>query len=258
MNDMKLTILGCSGSVPTCGNPASGYLVQFDNAPSIIMDLGPGTLAALQAVQDPCDAHMFFSHLHADHCMDFPSLMVWRRFHPDAPAAARNVCLGPKDTPVRLGRLSSDEPDGIDDMSDTFAFSAWTHGERQLVDDVYVTPYRTLHPIESYALRLEHTKTGKVIFYTADTAFSPELARAAEGADLFMAEAAWGPSSEGMAPDMHMSGAEAGRMATLAGVCRLVLVHLQPWGDAEATVAAARAEFDGEVILGAAGMEFDL
>ena len=36
---MKLTILGCSGSVPTAQNPASGYLLSFDNAPSIVLDL---------------------------------------------------------------------------------------------------------------------------------------------------------------------------------------------------------------------------
>ena len=41
-----------------------------------------------------------------------------------------------------------------------------------------------------------------------------------------------------------------------AGVGTLVLIHIQPWGDAEATVAAAREEFDGEIVLGTAGMQF--
>ncbi|MEJ4128097.1 hypothetical protein V5S92_07950, partial [Corynebacterium accolens] len=41
-----------------------------------------------------------------------------------------------------------------------------------------------------------------------------------------------------------------------AGVRTLVLIHIQPWGDAEATVAAAREEFDGEIVLGTAGMQF--
>ena len=55
---------------------------------------------------------------------------------------------------------------------------------------------------------------------------------------------------------MHMSGAEAGRAAREAGVSKLVLIHIQPWGDAQATLEAARSEFDGEIVLGAAGMEF--
>lgn len=253
---MKLTILGCSGSVPTAQNPASGYLLSFDNAPSIVLDMGPGTLAQLEQQQDPCDAHVAFSHLHADHCLDFPSLMVWRRFHPTAPAASRNMCFGPKATPTHLGRLSSDEVDGIDDMSDTFAFSAWEPGERQLVDDVYITPFAVNHPVEAYALRVEHTKTGQIIAYSGDSSYTPALVEAARGADIFLCEAAWGETSEGKAPDMHMSGAEAGRAAREAGVSKLVLIHIQPWGDAQATLEAARSEFDGEIVLGAAGMEF--
>ena len=253
---MKLTILGCSGSVPTAQNPASGYLLSFDNAPSIVLDMGPGTLAQLEQQQDPCDAHVAFSHLHADHCLDFPSLMVWRRFHPTAPAASRNMCFGPEATPTHLGRLSSDEVDGIDDMSDTFAFSAWEPGERQLVDDVYITPFPVTHPVEAYALRVEHTKTGQTITYSGDSSYTPALVEAARGADIFLCEAAWGETAEGKAPDMHMSGAEAGRAAREAGVGKLVLIHIQPWGDAQATLEAARSEFDGEIVLGAAGMEF--
>jgi len=253
---MKLTILGCSGSVPTADNPASGYVVSFDNAPSIILDMGSGTLGQLAQLQDPCDAHVAFSHLHADHCADFPSLMVWRRFHPTAPAASRNFCFGPSATPTHLGRLSSDEVNGIDDMSDTLAFSPWVAGERQLVDDVFITPFPVNHPVEAYALRIEHAKTGKTITYSGDTSYTPALVDAARGADLFLCEATWGASSEGMAPGMHMSGVEAGRAAREAGVGTLVLIHIQPWGDAEATVAAAREEFDGEIVLGTAGMQF--
>ena len=255
---MQLTILGCSGSVPVPGNPASGYLVSFPDSPSIVIDMGPGTLAQLQKYQDPCDAHVVFSHLHADHCADFPSLLVWRRYHPGAPANRRHFLFGPADAPVRLGRVSADTVDEVDDFSDTFAFEAWKAGERQLVDDVYITPFPVKHPIEAFALRIENSATGKVVTFSGDTAPCDELVDAARGADVFLCEAAWGESSEGKAPDMHMDGAQAGRAARLAGVKKLVLVHLQPWGDVEATVAAARSEFDGEIIVGAADMVFDI
>lgn len=51
---------------------------------------------------------------------------------------------------------------------------------------------------------------------------------------------------------MHMSGQEAGQIAREAGAKKLVLVHIQPWSDKAATLAAAQAEFDGEVVLGCA------
>ncbi|MDY3127328.1 MAG: MBL fold metallo-hydrolase [Corynebacterium sp.] len=254
---MKLTILGCSGSVPAVGNPASGYLVTFDNAPSIVMDLGSGTLSALQELQDPCEAHLIFSHLHADHCSDFPSLLVWRRFHPEQPARSRNFLMGPKDAPIHLGRMSADEITKVDDFADTFAFSPWVHGEKQLIDDVYVTPYTATHPIEAYALRMEHINSGKTLCYTGDSAYTENLVEAARGVDVLFAEAAWGPAEEPSLPDMHMTGFEAGRLAQRAGAKKLVLVHIQPWGDKEATLTAAQSEFSGEVVLGAPGMTFD-
>lgn len=255
---MKLTILGCSGSVPVPGNAASGYLVSFTSAPSIIMDMGPGTLAQLQRYQDPCDAHVTFTHLHADHCMDFPSLMVWRRFHPTKPAPRRNLCLGPQHTPDHLGRLSADIPGTVDDMADTFDFHPWRHGKPEQFEEATITPFDAVHPTPAFALRLHHTASGKVIAYSGDSAYTEGLLSAAREADIFLCEAAWAASSEGKAPGMHMSGAEAGRLARLAGVKKLVLVHLQPWGDTPATVEAARAEFAGDIIVGTPGMVLEV
>ncbi|APT92007.1 hypothetical protein CPHO_02820 [Corynebacterium phocae] len=254
---MKLTILGCSGSVPVPGNAASGYLVSFPDATSIIVDMGPGTLAQLQKYQDPVNAHVLFSHLHADHCLDFPSLLVWRRYHPYAPARERNFCFAPSYAPTHLGRLSSDDVDGVDDMADTFIFSPWEHGKPEKLGEVLITPYRAFHPVETYALRFEDPRSGKVIAYSGDTAFTTDLIPAVKHADYFLCEAAWGQSSDGKPGGMHMSGGEAGRLARLAEVKTLVLTHLQPWGDAEATVAAARAEFAGEIILARPDMQLE-
>ncbi|HZK31460.1 MAG TPA: MBL fold metallo-hydrolase [Corynebacterium sp.] len=255
---MKLTILGCSGSLGAPGNPASGYLLSFPEGPSVIMDLGPGTLANLQELQNPSDAHVLFSHLHADHCLDFPSLMVWRRYHPERKAAHRHRCLGPAHTPIHLGRLSADVPDEVDDFSDTLDFTAWEHAHPETVGPVQVTPYRASHPIEAYALRVEDPASGAVIAYSGDSADHPNIVAAARDADLFLCEAGWGPTSEGKVMGMHMSGEEAGRIAAEAGAKVLGLVHIQPWTDQEATLAAARTTFDGDIILGRPGLVFDL
>ena len=37
---------------------------------------------------------------------------------------------------------------------------------------------------------------------------------------------------------------------------KLVLVHIQPWSDKQATLEAARTQFDGPIVLGEAGAEF--
>ncbi|WP_448854646.1 MBL fold metallo-hydrolase [Corynebacterium frankenforstense] len=251
---MRLTILGSSGSLAAPDNPASGYLLEVDNAPGVVLDLGPGTLARLQRFIDPASVHVLFSHLHADHCLDFPSLMVWRRFHPDAPAVARSLLYAPKPAPVFFGRLSSDDqPDGVDDLSDTFAFTPWRAHQPEIVDRVTVTPYPMVHPVEAYALRVEEHTTGATLAYSGDTAYNDQLVEAARDVDLFLCEANWGIDSGGDVPGMHMNGVEAGRAARLAGAKRLVIIHVPPWVDKQATVAAAAAEFGGPVEFGDPG-----
>lgn len=255
---MRLTILGSSGSVPAPGNPASGYLVSTGGAPSLLIDLGPGVLAALEEIQDPTDAHVLLSHLHADHCADFPSLMVWRRFHPDSEAKSRNFFFAPSIAPTYLGRLSADDPDGVDDLSDTFAFSPWQERTPELIDRVTVTPFRVIHPVETYALRVVENSTGKILTYSGDTAYTEALIDAARDADVFLCEATWGDCPNDKAPGMHISGQEAGEIATLAGVKKLVITHIPPWVDPDRAVAAAAEYFDGPIVAGRPRMEFEI
>src|SRR5699024_1910969 len=182
----------------------------------------------------------------------------WRRFHPDAPAASRNFMFGPKAAPVHHGRMSADHIDEDDDFSDSFAFSAWEQVKKVHIDDVFMTPIHAIHPIEAFSLRKEHTKTGQVTCKHGDAAYTDGLVPAAQDADILLAEAAWGCEVEGRPQGMHMSGTQAGTLARLADVKKLVLVHLQPWSDPQSTLEAARSEFDGEIVLGAPGMEFQL
>ncbi|PFG28115.1 MBL fold metallo-hydrolase [Corynebacterium renale] len=257
---MKVTILGSSGSLAAPGNAASGYFIQPDaDTPGVIMDLGPGTLAELQNIGDPSQAHVLFSHLHADHCLDFPSLLVWRRYHPDAAAKGRNLLHGPSTTPVHLGRISSDEqPDGVDDFSDTFAFAAWEHGRQEIVEKLLVTPYEAVHPVEAYAIRVEEPSTGASLAYTGDSAWTDNLVDAARGVDLLLAEATWGNTCEGKVRGMHLCGHEAGALARKAGAKRLVVVHVPPWIDPQEAVDAAAEEFDGPIEFGHPRSEYVL
>nr|MBA2717467.1 MBL fold metallo-hydrolase [Propionibacteriales bacterium] len=71
---MKLTVVGCSGSLPGPESAASCYLLE---APyegrtfRLLLDLGSGALGPLQRYADlaAIDA-VALSHLHADHCLD--------------------------------------------------------------------------------------------------------------------------------------------------------------------------------------------
>ena len=98
---MKLTIVGCSGSMPGPASTASCYLLEHDGY-RVVVDLGHGSVGALQrhiALTD-IDA-IVFSHLHADHCIDLTALYVAHRYGPSH-FAERIPVLGPPDTAERL------------------------------------------------------------------------------------------------------------------------------------------------------------
>lgn len=258
---MKLTILGCSGSLGAPGNPGSSYVISTPGNPDILMDFGPGALAAMQTREemDPSNAHLIFSHLHADHCSDVPSLLVWRRYHPEKPAECAHKLYGPGHAATHFGRMAANTADEVDDISDTFDVHTWSPRTPVEIDGVQVTPFPVDHPAqESHALRVTCKKTGATLVYSGDSGVTPNLVEAARDADLFLCEAAWGPTSEGMAPGMHLSGEEAGRIAREAGVKKLVVVHIQPWADQQATLEAAAREFGGPTVLGEPGDCFEL
>ena len=74
------------------------------------------------------------------------------------------------------------------------------------------------------------------------------LAELGRDADLFILEAT-DREGETRRPTRNlMTSAEAGHWAQRAGARRLMLTHLWPGNDRAASVAAASAEFDGDVL----------
>jgi hypothetical protein len=75
--------------------------------------------------------------------------------------------------------------------------------------------------------------------------------------DLFLWEASFHEEQE-RPKDLHLTGAEAGEVARVAGAHRLVLTHLVPWNDEARTQAEARSHFTGPIDLATSGAVFDL
>ncbi|MET0317797.1 MAG: MBL fold metallo-hydrolase, partial [Rhodococcus fascians] len=50
---VRITVLGCSGSVTGPDSPASGYLLTAPDTPPLAIDFGGGVLGALQRHADP-------------------------------------------------------------------------------------------------------------------------------------------------------------------------------------------------------------
>ena len=76
---MKLTLLGTGTPTPSLKRASSGYLIEI-GGDVIVMDHGPGAHhRLLQTGKRAVDVtHIFFSHLHYDHCCDFARLFLTR------------------------------------------------------------------------------------------------------------------------------------------------------------------------------------
>lgn len=171
---MRLTVIGCSGSVSGPDSPASGYLLTGPDMTPTVIDFGPGVLGALQRHLDPGEVDIFLTHLHADHCLDLPGLLVWRRYHPNPPTG-KAVVYGPTDTSLRIGNASAEIGGETDDWSDVIDMRVWQAGVPTTFGPGHTVEARRMyHPPESYGLRIE-TAAGRTFVYTGDTALCDDV-----------------------------------------------------------------------------------
>jgi ribonuclease BN (tRNA processing enzyme) len=248
---MRLTILGCAGSFPGPEAACSAYLVEADGF-RLLVDFGSGSLSALQryASLTSVDA-ILLTHLHCDHILDACHYVVVRRYAPDGPYPPLPV-YAPSGAPDRLAAAYSSDEGSLEDVYTFYGLEPGTFP----IGPFSVTVDRVNHPVETYGVRLEHG--GRVLTYSADTAACEALDRLAAGADLFLCEASYLDGMENP-PDLHLTGSEAGEVATKAGVGRLLLTHLVPaWGSEALTYEAAAATYAGPVDIVRPGSRYDL
>jgi ribonuclease BN (tRNA processing enzyme) len=77
---VTITLLGTGTPAPSLKRQSSGYLFDVGSGDLIVMDHGPGAHhRLLESGRRAVDVtHAFFTHLHYDHCMDYPRLVLQR------------------------------------------------------------------------------------------------------------------------------------------------------------------------------------
>ncbi|MCU1656093.1 MAG: Ribonuclease tRNA processing enzyme [Pseudonocardiales bacterium] len=250
---MKLTVLGCSGSMPGPDSPASGYLIEAEGY-RLVLDLGHGAFGALQRYVNPAEVDaIIVTHLHADHCIDLTAYIVALRY-----GASRYRVSGPE------GRIPLIGPSGTRDrleaaydpfvrklgLHELFGFSTPASGEL----GPFALSFAPMnHPVPTSAVRI--TCGDRTLVYSADTGESDALVSLAHGADVLLCEASIGPDEEPI-PDLHLTGKQAGEHADRAGVDRLIVTHVPPWGSRQLAADEAAATFHGAVEIALPAAEF--
>ncbi len=247
---MEITVLGSGAAYPRPGGACSGFLVTATDA-KVWLDAGNGTFARLQEVMDyrKLDA-LVLTHGHADHIADVLPLMYALGFDPELEPMTLPVYSPPD---VQAGLMAPLGGTSLEIFKRIFQFQ--TIAEPFEVGSVRFESFRTLHPAETYGLRITHGD--KLLVYTSDTALFPGLEEACRDADLLISEATYVDGVEA-GGGVHMWAREAGSVAARAGAKRLVLTHVWTTFDPAQAVAEAAQEFDGPVEAAVEGKRYTI
>jgi ribonuclease BN (tRNA processing enzyme) len=174
---------GSGGRFQTCivvDGPGSRFAIDFGTSSLIAL--------AQQGIEHNSLDAILLTHLHGDHCGGVPFLLI------DAMLAAKRsrplVIAGPRDLRRRMDQIREALFPGSHVMTPTFPLS-WVEmepGRPHAVLDLVVTPQPARHTAETNPTALRVEVGGKVIAYTGDTEWTDDVARAARGADLLIAE----------------------------------------------------------------------
>ncbi|WP_224544771.1 MBL fold metallo-hydrolase [Mesorhizobium sp. CA16] len=249
----RLVLLGSKGgpAVRPGGPWPSSSLLEIGGR-TIVVDCGLGVTRALTDAGVSLKALdlIFVTHVHSDHVLELGPLIhtAWT-----AGLATPVTVFGPPGTghywqcfcqamefDIEIRIIDEGRPD-IRDLITVEEF-----GEGSILDErgLTVTSLRVDHPpvTDCFALRFE--QGGKSVVFSADTAFFPPLAEFAKAADILVHEAMLEEGVERLVARTgngarlrehllasHSFADEAGRIASDAGVKRLVLNHLIPADD---------------------------
>jgi ribonuclease BN (tRNA processing enzyme) len=197
---MRVHIVGSSGTFPTFGQPASGYIVEHAGT-RVWCDAGPGTFISLPVEPDLIDA-VVISHQHPDHCSDiFAAYHAWT-FRPEPRESV--PLYAPQSVWDRMVGFIDREPS-------CFEFRpVWT-GDRVDCGRMTVEFVEMDHSVPTVGSRWEGHN--RVLFYTADTGPAGNWRELAIGASLVLSEASYqGPTGDKEYPH-HLTATEAGSIA---------------------------------------------
>lgn len=188
---------------------------------------------------------VLLSHYHADHVADIGCLQYAIKVQTD---------LGLRSDPLPLYG-----PEG--NVCPPLTYHDYTEAryvkpsEKSRIGPFTVTFQETNHPALCYAMRIENQ--GKSLVYTADTGWYDELVDLAHDADLLLCETSLYNRYFGWV-EGHLTAGEAGKLASKAGVKRIVLTHLPHSGEHGDLLKELREQFSGPAELAATGKKVSL
>lgn len=245
---MQLIILGSGTGIPVHDRASPSILLHTKNR-LLLFDIGPGTLRQMARIGMDFRVldHIFITHFHPDHSADLVHLLFATR-NPSILADRRPfVITGPLGLRDFLQALENAYGNWIKLPPDILTVDERKTEERETrrYADLTVISQPVSHTARSLAYRVEGPD-GKSFVYSGDTGPCEGIISLAEGADVLILESSF-PNGQEM--EGHLTPFLAGRIAALAKVPRLVLLHFYPEVLKTDIAPQCRKSFTGELIL---------
>jgi ribonuclease BN (tRNA processing enzyme) len=246
---MRIIILGSGTGIPMSYR-ASPSLAVFTGDNPMLFDMGPGSLRQLAriGINHSRIEKVFITHFHPDHTADLIQFLFVTR----EPKILENrrpfTIAGPAGIGTFIRKLRDaygkwlDIPERIMRIEELDIHKP----ETRSYDGYEIISRPVIHTPNSLAYRI-HGKAGESVVYSGDTSFCDEIVDLARDCDLLVLESSF---PEGEAVEGHLTPSEAGRIATMARVKKLLLIHFYPEALRKDIAGECRKAYKGELILG--------
>lgn len=256
--ETRVTFLATSTAVPEPEHDTANFVINGN----ILVDVGwNATLRMQQFGFDPLALeYLIFTHCHHDHYLSLPALLFYRMMLGRRRGGDLKplTIIGPEADVARVVDLALQflQADRFQ-LDSSLSVSALVPGESLELPGFRLDTVQTIHPVQGLCYRFTDLQTGARFCFTGDTAFNPVIAEHARGCPVLIHEASWGPEAADPHnnPALHSGAPEAARVAQMAGVDQLYMVHSSA-AQILASLEAARAIFpavhwpaDGETIV---------
>ena len=221
---------------------------------TLVFDLGSGALRGmLRSGLDPFAVdRIFFTHLHPDHTVDVVPLLFAINYGAPEKRTLPLYVTGPEPFLQFWDSVMKVWGDWMTGEHATLV-SELPHECSSPIDlaDCRLSWAPAEHRRESIAYRLD--AHGGAFVYTGDTEYSESVVELARGADTLLIECSF--PDESHVPG-HLTPSDVARIASEAGVGRVILTHIYPAADELDLVTEVGRGFDGEVVVAEDGLEF--
>ncbi|MFC6673265.1 MBL fold metallo-hydrolase [Marinobacterium aestuariivivens] len=271
--DTQVVMLGTGTPVPDADRSGPSTAVIY-NGEAYVFDSGAGMVRrAIEAAQKkgiealyPTNIkHLFITHLHSDHVLDYPVLAStywWRRtdqLSVYGPSGLDAMTQGyydmmQRDIELRTSGLQPvKNPTFYQVKTHEFDKGGWKIQDGEVTIEAFDVNHGDIEP--SFAYRV--TTPDKTVVISGDTTYSDTLAEVAKGADILVheviSEAGWSKLPENWQQyhaAAHTRTSELARLANKAKPGLLVLTHILHYSaPIETALSEVQAAYDGKVVL---------